>query len=167
MLNLKATFFTKNLLDIIACVPDKTASEKKNHGIIPHISHKKNGVSSETTPDRKPISKTNHITEINIIGCIKDHKRPKYEPKYCLLKSFTINVDSKCLPSIRCLKNLYISLMYFTYLSFSERPEPFRDHRNLNCKAVECSTLKLEYLRSVLLSNKQIILSSPDISTAT
>ncbi len=114
---LKATFLTKKSLATIAFVPDETASAKKNHGIIPQISHKKKGVSPVTAPTRNPISKTNHITKINVIGCINAHKSPKYEPKYCFLKSFFINANSSCLDSIICFKNRYSSLMYLNVFS--------------------------------------------------
>jgi hypothetical protein len=71
--------------------------EIKNHGIIPQIRYKKKGTPSVDEPVRNPISKTNQITIIKISGWINAHKSPRYDPRYCFLKSFLIRVSSSSL----------------------------------------------------------------------
>ena len=77
MLTLKKTFLTKNELLVTALTPEVNAFEIKNHGIMPQVSHKKNGVSPRTGAARNPKVNTNQITPIKVNGCTNAHRRPK------------------------------------------------------------------------------------------
>ena len=68
ILTRNATFLTKKALFTMAFVPLVSAFDIKNQGTMPQMSHKKKGVPLVVGPDRKPISKTNHITTINVKG---------------------------------------------------------------------------------------------------
>ena len=46
------------------------ASLMKNQGIIPHTSHSTKGIDGSIFPALKPKEKTNHMTTIEMKGCI-------------------------------------------------------------------------------------------------
>lgn len=77
ILILNDTFFTKNELFTIDPEPLVIALARKNHGIIPLMSHNTNGVSFADGPALKPTLKTNQITSINNSGCKNAQARPR------------------------------------------------------------------------------------------
>lgn len=95
MLTLKDVFLTKKALLVMAPVHLVSELDKKNHGMIPAISHKKNGDWADEPCGFIPLLKTNHITNINTNGCKNAHNNPRYEPKYCFLKSFITSISNR------------------------------------------------------------------------
>jgi hypothetical protein len=77
ILILKTTFLTKKLYSEKLNVAFIKASEKKNHGTIPQISHNTNGYPSGVLPLLNPIAKTNQYSKIVITGFTNAQIAPK------------------------------------------------------------------------------------------